>query len=76
MEPVADEEGDGSVGANFGAAPEVLPGGRPSGLSVYESSFPARVAAFLPGYLSSWPPAKPMPRWGSRPAGPEARYST
>src|SRR6184192_4073286 len=47
MEPAADEEGDGSAEANSGAVLEVLPGGRPGGLSVYEASFPARVAAFL-----------------------------
>jgi hypothetical protein len=47
MKPVADEEGEGSAGANPGATLEVLPGGRPGGLSVYEASFPPRVAAFL-----------------------------
>jgi hypothetical protein len=43
MKPVADEEGNDREGVGSG----VLPGGRPSGLSVYEASFPARVAAFL-----------------------------
>jgi hypothetical protein len=38
MEPVADEQGEGSAGANPGAVLEVLPGGRPGGLSVYEAS--------------------------------------
>lgn len=47
MEPVADDEGEGSAGANPGAVLEVLPGGRHGGLSVYEVSFPPRVAAFL-----------------------------
>jgi hypothetical protein len=47
MEPVADAEDDGSAGANSRAVLEVLPGGRPGGLSVYEASFPPRVAAFL-----------------------------
>lgn len=47
MEPVADAEGDGSAGANSRAVLGVLPGGRPGGLSVYEASFPTRVAAFL-----------------------------
>src|ERR1035441_7052563 len=47
MEPRSDEKGDGSVGATSGAVLEVLSGGRPGGLSVYEASFPARVAAFL-----------------------------
>ena len=51
MEPVAeaeaDAEGDGSAGENSEAVLEVLPGGRPGGLSVYEASFPPRVAAFL-----------------------------
>jgi hypothetical protein len=47
MEPVADEEGEGSAGANPGAVLSVLPGGRPGGLSAYEASFPPRVAAFL-----------------------------
>jgi hypothetical protein len=44
MEPMAaDDEGDGSPGAFL----EIPPGGRPGGLSVYEASFPPRVAAFL-----------------------------
>lgn len=47
MEPVADEEEDSPDGASSGAVPGVLPGGRLGGLSVYEASFPARVAAFL-----------------------------
>src|ERR1035438_5549481 len=47
MEPRSDEKGDGSVGATSGTVLEVLSGGRPGGLSVYEASFPARVAAFL-----------------------------
>ena len=47
MEPRSDEKGDGSVGATSGAVLEVLSRGRPGGLSVYEASFPARVAAFL-----------------------------
>jgi hypothetical protein len=47
MEPVADAEGDGSAGANSQAVLGVLAGGRPGGLSVYEASFPPRVAAFL-----------------------------
>jgi hypothetical protein len=47
MEPRSDEKGDGSVGATSRAVLEVLSGGRPGGLSVYEASFPARVAAFL-----------------------------
>ena len=47
MEPVADAEGDDSAEANSGAALEVFPGVRPGGLSVYEASFPPRVAAFL-----------------------------
>ena len=47
MEPVADAEGDGSAEANSGAVLEFLPGGQPGGLSVYEASFPPRVAAFL-----------------------------
>jgi hypothetical protein len=47
MEPVADAEGDDSAEANSGAVLEVLPRGRPGGLSVYEASFPPRVAAFL-----------------------------
>ncbi len=47
MEPVADAEGDGSAGGNSRAVLGVLPGGRPGGLSVYEASFPPRVAAFL-----------------------------
>jgi len=47
MEPVADAEGDGSAGGNSRAVLGVLSGGRPGGLSVYEASFPPRVAAFL-----------------------------
>jgi hypothetical protein len=47
MEPRSDGKGDGSVGATSGVALEVLSGGPPGGLSVYEASFPARVAAFL-----------------------------
>jgi hypothetical protein len=47
MEPVADAEGDGPAGENLRAVTGVLPGGRPGGLSVYEASFPPRVAAFL-----------------------------
>ena len=44
MEPMAaDDEGDGSPRAVL----EILPEGRPGGLSVYEASFPPRVAAFL-----------------------------
>src|SRR5580704_7843726 len=44
MEPMAaDDEGDGSPRAVL----EIPPGGRPGGLSVYEASFPPRVAAFL-----------------------------
>ena len=46
MEPVAEAEGDGSE-AHSGAVLEFPPGGRPGGLSVYEASFPPRVAAFL-----------------------------
>ena len=47
MEPVADAAGDGSAEANSGGVLEFLPGGPPGGLSVYEASFPPRVAAFL-----------------------------
>lgn len=47
MEPAANYEGEGSAGANPGAVLNVFPGGRPGGLSVYEASFPPRVAAFL-----------------------------
>jgi hypothetical protein len=47
MEPVADAEGDGSAEANSKSVLEVLPGGRSGGLSVYDASFPPRVAAFL-----------------------------
>lgn len=47
MEPGADAEGDGSAGENSRAVTAVPPGGRPGGLSVYEASFPPRVAAFL-----------------------------
>src|SRR5579863_9300455 len=47
MEPAADEENYGSARANSGADLEDLPGGRSGGLSVYEASFPPRLAAFL-----------------------------
>jgi hypothetical protein len=46
MEPVAGAESDGSE-ADSGTVLEFPPGGRPGGLSVYEASFPPRVAAFL-----------------------------
>jgi hypothetical protein len=48
MEPVTDEEGvGGSERASSEAAPGALLGAPPGGLSVYEASFPPRVAAFL-----------------------------
>lgn len=47
MEPVAGPEGDGPAGENLRAVTAVFPGGRPGGMSVYEASFPPRVAAFL-----------------------------
>jgi hypothetical protein len=37
MEPRSDEKGNGSVGATTGPLLEVLSGGQPGGLSVYEA---------------------------------------